>query len=262
MTTANKPKRAANKPPTKKPKRAANKPPTKKPNKPAGVSFENKLSAARRAYNALLAEIEDASRDELRGWDRKWEAVATVLEKKLFVLDDEAPTAAEWVKKHTQDEYRTGLRNARVARLASPDEEKKYTVTKIDLAYSIDQANKLAQAKKKGVEWSPPATPTKLDLAKLRYSIERDGASVRVGLDEITVAELRALNKRESSANDSARARVSATTRRIARAVNATRGLENITFSERDNELTIGRVRKDQVHALADALRKVSIEDE
>ncbi|MFO0563695.1 MAG: hypothetical protein U0269_37060 [Polyangiales bacterium] len=248
MTTANKPKRPANKPPA--------------PSKPARATFDSKLSAARRAYSALLAELEDASRDELRGWDRKWEAVATVLEKKLFVLDDEAPTAAEWIKKHTQDEYRTGLRNARVAKLASPDEEKKYTVTKIDLAYSIDQANKLAAAKKKGIEWSPPATPAKLDLAKLRYTIVRDGASVRVGLDEISVAELRALNKRESSVHDSSRARLSATTKRVARAVNSQKGLENITFSERDNELTIGRVRKDQLHALADALRKVSAEDE
>lgn len=259
MTATKKPKRTA---PA---RRARSVSPAPASDAPVSSAFASKLSAARLAYDNLLREIDAASRDELRGWDRKWEAVATVLEKKLFVLDDEAPTAAEWVKKHTQDEYRTGLRNARVARLASPDEEKKFSVTKIDLAYTIDQSNKLAEAKKKGLspdEWSPPATPTKLDLAKLRYTIVRDDKRVTVGLDEITVAELRALNKRESSVNDSARARLSPAAKRIARAVNATRGLENVTLSERDNELTIGRVRKDQVHALAAALRKVNLDDE
>ncbi len=214
------------------PRRSAKKPAANKSTTPI-AAFEQKLSDARREYAALLAEIDDASRDELRGWDRKWEAVATVLEKKYFVLDDDAPTAADWVKKHTKDEYRTGLRNVRVATLASPDEEKKYTVTKIDLAYTIDQALKMAAAKKKGVEWTAPETPAKLDLAKLRYTVERDGKKVSLGLEAITAPELRALHKSKSSERGSSGAKLSAAGKRVASAVNSVATLKNITFSER-----------------------------
>jgi hypothetical protein len=221
--------------------------------------FATKLNAAREEYARLLREIDDAARDEMRGWDRKWEAVATVLAKKYFLLDDDAPSAPAWVKKHTEDEYRTALRNARVAKLASPEEEKKYTVTKIDLAYTIDEARQREAAKNKGVEWAAPASPRKLALAELRYTVERDGDDVSLGLDEVSVSELRALQRGDSAPSASAS---SATAKLIARAIRAQPALKNVTVAERDNELTLGKIRKDQVRALGKALSAIDLDGE
>jgi hypothetical protein len=147
------------------PKKSAKRATRRTPSKPAP---EPPIEVApppkeRKEYDALLREITLAERDELRGWDRKWEAVATVLAKKYFLFDDETPNAAAWMKKHTREEYRTGARNARVAKLASPDEEQRFTVTKIDLAYSIDEARQRAEAKKKGVRLPAPRPPTPME---------------------------------------------------------------------------------------------------
>jgi hypothetical protein len=209
---------------------------------------------ARAEYDALLREMALAERDELRGWDRKWEAVATVLSKKYFLFDESASTAAEWVKKHAREEYRTGARYARVATLASPEEEQKFTVTKIDIAYSIAEARERAAAKKKGVEWTPTVPTKKLALDKLRYTVVRDGAKVSLGLAEVSVAELRALQGGESRAEGAPTARVSKSARVVIGAISAERSLREVTVKERDNQLTIDNVRVDQLNALGRVL--------
>ncbi|MFO0558911.1 MAG: hypothetical protein U0269_12910 [Polyangiales bacterium] len=208
----------------------------------------------------MLREITTAERDELRGWDRKWEAVATVLAKRYYLFDDEANTAPLWMKKHAHEEYRTGFRNARVATLASPDEEQRYTVTKIDLAYSLDEARQRAEAKAKGVEWSAPERPRKLDLAKLRYTVERDDKRVTVGLDEVSAAELRALQASESRSEGAPRARISKSAKAALRALAAHKALSNVTIRERDNELTIDHVRADQLAAVGRVLAALDLE--
>ena len=220
--------------------------PSKAPAEPA--------SAARRAYDALIDEIHDAERDELRGWDRKWEAVAKVLDQRLYLFDPDAPTAPAWMKKHMNEAYRTGFRNARVAALASPDEEQRYTVTKIDLAYSIDEARRRADATKKGIEWSAPDKPHKLALDALRYTIERDGKRVKLGLAEVSVAELRALQSREAKAEGAPAARISKSARALVRAIAAEKSLRNVSVRERDNALSIDHVRADQLPALGRVL--------
>lgn len=215
---------------------------------------------ARVEYAALLREIDDAGRDELRGWDRKWEAVATVLQKRYFLLDDDTPTGAAWVKKHLGEEYRTVQRNARVARLASPAEEAKYTVTKIDLAYSIDATRRLAAAKKKGVDGVVAAAPERLDLAALRYTVVRSGKKLTLGLDAITAPELRALLSGKTSAHGAPpHARLSPRATRIQRTLAAHPELRNVTLREHENALTIDQIRLDQVHALGRALSRVDL---
>jgi hypothetical protein len=215
---------------------------------------------ARAEYESLLREMSVAERDELRGWDRKWEAVATVLAKRYYLFDDEANTAPLWMKKHAHEEYRTGFRNARVATLASPDEEQRYTVTKIDLAYTIDEARQRAEAKAKGVEWSAPDRPKKLDLARLRYTVERDRKRVTVGLDEISAAELRALQASESKSEGSPRAKISKSAKALVRAIAANKGLSNVTVRERDNELSLEHVRADQLRDLGRVLSALELE--
>lgn len=227
---------------------------------PAGKSPASPASAARRAYDALIEEIHDAERDELRGWDRKWEAVAKVLDQRLYLLDPDAPTAPAWMKKHMNEAYRTGFRNARVAALASPDEEQRYTITKIDLAYSIDEARQRADAKKKGVEWEAPDKPRKLALDTLRYTIEREGKRTQLRLEQISVAELRALQAAEAKDAGAPAARISQSARALIRVLAAEKALRNVTVRERDNELSIERVRADQLNALGRVLSAFDVD--
>ncbi len=214
---------------------------------------------AKAEYESLLREMSLAERDELRGWDRKWEAVATVLAKRYYLFDDEANTAPLWMKKHAHEEYRTGFRKARVAALASPDEEQRYTVTKIDLAYSIDEARQRDEAKAKGVDWSAPDRPKKLDLAKLRYTIERDDKRVSLGLEAISVAELRALQASESRSEGAPRARISKSAKAVVRALGANNTLRNVAVRERDNELTLDNIRADQLNELGRVLAELDL---
>ncbi|MDP3277847.1 MAG: hypothetical protein Q8Q09_21870 [Deltaproteobacteria bacterium] len=240
------------------PKKATPKP-TPKPSKPT-APVAAPLAKARVEYQALLREITVAERDELRGWDRKWEAVATVLAKKYFLFDESASTAPEWVKKYAHEEYRTGARYARVATLASPDEEQKYTISKIDLAYTIDEARQRAAAKKRGTDWTPPSPPKKLALDKLRYSVDREGTKVSLGLAEVSVAELRALQSSESRAEGAPAARVSKSARAVIKAIGAERSLREVRVQERDNQLTLSSVRFDQLNALGRVLSALKLD--
>lgn len=244
--------------PTKKP--AA---PKKRPKPPAPPSALPKKAAAsinkaRVRYEALLREIDVASIDEHRGWDRKWEAAGEILAKKLFVFDDEAPVASQWVEKHLGETHRTAVRNARVAKIASPDEEKKYTVTKLDLAYTIELAKLGAAAKEKGVSWKAPEAPIAVDFAKLRYEVERDGETHTVDLEEIRAEELRAIQRGDARNNGSNDARVSAFMKEVLSQLTKKKGLSNVSASERDNAFDFSHVRRDQFEALGRALLELA----
>lgn len=263
MATAKKAK-STKTPAKKKPAKKAT--PTKTPAKkrPAKPATDESATAApppkaRAEYDSLLREISVAEHDELRGWDRKWEAVSVVLAKKYYLFDDDANTAPLWMKKHLREEYRTGFRNARVAKLASPEEEQRFTVTKIDLAYTIEEARQQAEAKAKGVEWTAPDVPKKLDLDALRYAVERDGKRVKLSLDDISAAELRALQSSESKREGAPRARMSKSAKAVVRAVGERKSLGNVTVREHDNELTIDNVRADQLRELGQLLVELDV---
>ncbi|MDP3278782.1 MAG: hypothetical protein Q8Q09_26560 [Deltaproteobacteria bacterium] len=211
-------------------------------------------SKARAEYAGLLREIKAAETDPVRGWDRKWDAIATVLQKRYFSLDPATGSAPLWLQEHAGVTYRTGLRNARVARIAGPLEAQRYTPTKIDLAYTLDQARRHAIAAQKRVTYAPPDPPEKVNLSALRYRLVRGGRRVIVGLADVSVAELRALLREATHASGATRARVSMAAKSLMDAIAADKLLRNITVQERDNELTLGRVRRDQWHALAKVL--------
>lgn len=217
---------------------------------------------ARAEYAALLREIEAAEFDEARGWDRKWEAIATVLDKKYFVLDDEASSAPAWVKKHTSENYRSGLRNARVAVVASPEEEKRFKRSKIDLAIGIELTRLSAAAAKAKVEFDVKKATEKIALSKLRYTVVREKKKRVVDLEAITPDELRAIAKGNAIDNESKGSRLSAEARAVIATINKNAALKNVTLSERDRELTLGKIRFDQLATLGRVLSKIALDDE
>ena len=236
-------------------KKPAKKPasPPKKPAKKASTASTTAASAPKKAraeYDALIAEVEDAELDSQRGWDRLWEAARTIVQKKLFLFEDDTPTAEAWVRKHTGELYRTAQRNMTVAALSSPDEQRAYKVTRIGLAYAIDEAQREAKAKAKKVDYTAPATPPKLDLSSLRYAVERDEKTVKLPLDQVSTDELRSILRSLRRGAKSERPRLGPTAKRLVEKLGDDRALDNVRVIERDGELSLSGVRADQLGAL------------
>lgn len=224
----------------------------------AAAKREDKSSRARAEYARLLREINDAELDAQRGWDRLWEASRIVVRKRYYLLDEEHPTAADWILAHTGELYRTAQRNMTVAALSSPDEQREYKVTRIGLAYAIDEAQQSLNAKKKKVDYTPPETPAKLDLAKLRYEVERDGATLELGLGDVSTDELRAILRglrRGSKRDDS---RLGPTAARLVAKIAGDKSLDNVRVIERGGEISLSGVRADQLGALGALLSAIS----
>lgn len=184
-----------------------------------------------------------------------------VLEKKLFLLDDEAPTAPLWVKKHTSDDYRSALRNARVATVASPEEEKRFTTTKIDIAIGIELKKQATAASKAKVAFDPKKAAEKIALSKLHYNVVRDGKKRSLDLEAITPNELRAIATGKPVGEQRPKAPASEEAKKVEKRVRANKRLNGVTVSEGDNDLAFGKVRFDQVSELGKALRGVVFDE-
>ncbi len=223
--------------------------PTKPTPKAPAATAREPISAeppkkARAAYAALLAEIGNAKHDELRGWDRRWEAIATILQKSYFLLEDDTPTALLWIKKHTDDSYRTGTRNSRVARYASPDEEQRYGITKLDLAITLAQTQHASK--------NPNADELKsIDFAALRYAIKTGSKSKKLSLADVSIEQLRELAHGKSKRDTPTASKpLSDSGAALSTLITAQKSLKNITLAEHDSELTLGKIRFDQLATL------------
>lgn len=145
--------------------------------------------ALRKAYDRLLKEIDAADRDAARGWDRKYEAAGEVLDKKLFLLSPYG-TAEKWCQAVLQgDTYRTALRNVRVARYCSPEDEHKYGTAKLDAVLTY------LDTKTHGLK----AGSLKVDLEKLRIPVVEKKTVRRLRIKEASVKQILAAARGESA---------------------------------------------------------------
>lgn len=151
--------------------------------------------AAKKAYEGLLREIEDADRDAMHGWDRKYEAAGEVLEKKLFLLSPHG-TAAKWCQAMLGGEtYRSVLRNVRVARFCSPDDEHKYGTAKLDAVLTYLEA-KTHGLKQSGV---------KVSLSALRIPVSEKGKLRRLSIEQASLQQIRLAARSEQAGSKNSR---------------------------------------------------------
>jgi hypothetical protein len=239
-------------------KKATTKKATTKKATSAMVAASRPSPTARAEYEALMAEVEDAELDSQRGWDRLWEATRTIVRKKLFLLEEDTPTAQAWVRKHTGELYRTAQRNMTVAALSSPSEQRKFKVTKIGLAYAIDEAQREARAKKNKQEYVAPETPPKLDLASLRYDVERNGKQTRLSLTAVTSEELRAILRAIRRGSKSAKPTYGPLAKRLVERLSEDRKLDHVRVVEREGALSLSGIRAEHLRALGALLVSLS----
>lgn len=143
--------------------------------------------AAKKAYAELLAEIQDADHDAMRGWDRKYEAAGEVLDKRLFLLSPFG-TAAKWCDAVLKEPYRTVTRNVRVARFCSPDDEHRYGTTKLDALL------RYLEAQTHGLK-----TSVKVDLAQLRIPVREGQTTKHILFADASVQQLAVAAKGEQA---------------------------------------------------------------
>lgn len=229
--------------------------PTAKPSSsithPFGVS-PKAIASARAEYAKLLLVMANARREEALGLDRYWEAVGTILAKRFFILDDQTPTAVQWISQHTDETERNAHRLIRIAQAASPNDEAKYGLTKIDLAltYRAQQPGYKPNA-------NPNAPEPSMDFGALRFTVKRNAKPTKVTLETITTDELRAIVFKHDS-SPAKPARLGPTGSAIVTAF-AEYKLDKIPVKEHDAQLTIGPFRADQTRAIADALNHVEL---
>lgn len=133
----------------------------------------------KKRFERLQQALRTAKLEELRGFDEYWENVAEIVEAGLHVYGG-YDTAEAFVRAETEQNWRSALRYMRVAKHASPNEEQKYGVAKIDAALSYIEAKLGAPVR--------GTLPIRLDA--LKVSVVRDGAQKRLGLLDLTVREL------------------------------------------------------------------------
>jgi hypothetical protein len=138
--------------------------------------------ALKRKWEAARKVLRDTARGAASAFDERWETVAEVLEHDppLYLAGGYA-SAAAFLRAETGDTIRTALRNVRVAKYASPAEEARYGVSKLDAVLSYLEART-----------GPLAGRLPVDFSRLRLVVRRADGTHRVRVDEATVEEIRA----------------------------------------------------------------------
>jgi hypothetical protein len=164
--------------------------PAKTKKKPAAPKGDAKVTvkvdrALKAAWDRAAATLETTKVQGARAWDQLWETVGDVLEHEppLYLAGGFA-TAREFLAAYAEGtDERAARRNVRVAKVASPDEEVRYTVMK------LDEALNYLEAKLGG----PPRGRVPIDFEKLRIPVA--GHPAGRPLDEVTVQDLRAATR-------------------------------------------------------------------
>ena len=115
--------------------------------------------ALERRWNALYGIVHTAQREGAIEFDRLWETVGEIVDRELYLLGG-FKDARDFFARELGENERNAYRFIRVARFASPTDEAKYGVTKLDAALSFIEA-------KIGAPLAHPPLPIAFD--KLRF---------------------------------------------------------------------------------------------
>jgi hypothetical protein len=198
---------------------------------------------AKRQWQRALAKLEAARSEGAETFDDFWE---TVLE-----IDEANPplwqaggftTRAQFLAAHVKESERTALRFMRVAKFASPQEESRYGISKLDAALAWLEAKS-----------NKPLGRLPIDFPRLRVPTE--GRTIPFA--EATVKDLQAATRQLL------RTRRKTTTRRppIVRALAAALGNRHpkVTISLTAGRLTLGNIDPETLPALLKALSRARL---
>jgi len=191
--------------------------------KPVAVKIDPALAAA---WKKSLKTLEAAASEGQRAWDLKYETVGQIVEHDppLFLAGGLA-TVTDFVKQYLPGEdLRSVQRNVRTAEYASPDEEAKYTTSKIDAAIDYLEAT----------HGKPTKGRIPVDFAKLRIPTSK----ATIAFKDATVAQVR------DAARAAGKGKTSAKTSPVVKAVARLLPVaaKDVTVHYADGRITIGRI--------------------
>ena len=152
------------------------------------VNVEIKVDRALKTkWDASVHAIQAAKREGAGAFDVLWETVGAVLDHDppLYLAGGIA-SGREFLTKLVGENERTARRLVRVAKYASPAEEAKYGVSKLDAAIAFVEAKAGAPAKGR--------VPVAFEA--LRIPVERGGKSLRLPLEDALVEEIAAATRK------------------------------------------------------------------
>jgi len=195
----------------------------------------------KKRWGRALTTLESARRQGATAFDELWETVAEIVDHDppLYLAGGFATTKA-FLTKHLKESERTARRLMRVAKFASPNEEARYGVSKLDAALAWLEAKA-----------GKPRGRLPVDFPKLRVPVK---GGPTLPFDEATVRDLTAATRELLRAGKPRKNRPPLV-RALATAI-AKKGksLDGITVSLTNGKLTLGNILPDQLAALTKAL--------
>jgi hypothetical protein len=203
----------------------------------------------RKRWQRALEVIKDAKREGASAFDVLWETVAEIIEHDppLYLAGGVA-TAKDFLAQHLNETERTARRWMRVAKYASPAEEVRYGVSRLDAVIGYLEAKSGGALK--------GSLPVAFD--KLKIPVDRDGKTVHLPLEEATVEAIhlatRKLNRAEQRPPRSASPALVAVTRELSKGK-----LRGVSARIAAGKLMLGAIPLDALADLADALRRMKL---
>ncbi len=135
----------------------------------------------------LSKRLDALAADDAKAWDQLWEVAGRVVESDppLYLFGG-YKTPAEFFIQRMKVDRATGFRNVRVARYATPAEERIYGVTKLDAALSFIEA-------KIGGKLEHPPLPVAFE--RLRIPKGNGADARRLTLEEAMVEDVKAATR-------------------------------------------------------------------
>ncbi len=202
---------------------------------------------------ALLAKLEDAKREGAGAFDEQWETVGAIVEHDppLYLAGGFA-TVRDFLEKHVGENERTARRFIRVAKYASPAEEAKYGVSRLDRAIAYVEAKAGGPAKER--------LPVAFD--KLKVPVEAGGKTTLVPLEKAQVADIEAATRKLlRAADDAAPAKASPLVKAVIAQLKS-KPLHGITVRASGGKLSLGAIPPESLADLSAALLRIKLPTE
>lgn len=203
-------------------------------------------------WQKALDVIKDAKREGASAFDVLWETVAEIVEHDppLYLAGGLA-TTKDFFTEHLGETDRSARRWMRVAKYASPAEEARYGVSKLDAVLGYLEAKSGGAIK--------GSLPVALD--KLKIPVERDGKTSSVPLEEATVDAIHTATRKLKRGGQKLPRKTSPVLAAVTRELSKGK-LRGISAKISGGKLMLGAVPLDALTDLADALRRIELPEQ
>jgi hypothetical protein len=202
----------------------------------------------KKRYDQLRQRMAAARREEAAGFDDYWEAADDILEQELWNAGG-YDTEQAFCKEVLKQDVRTAKRLAKVARHATEKEIEKYLPTLLEEVITLLE-----------IKGGAPLGRVPVSFQRVRIEKLVDGKRTTVGLDEASVADVRAHKRELLRRKGKARRAPSAAAQTLIDAITTIASLARVKLSVSDGLAHIGDIPLAAINTLGRALAHVTLE--